>query len=235
MPRRTEHGSVTSKLLWTLVLLAVLLVVVDRVADFVAERTAADRLQASQRLDSRPDVSIGGFPFLTQFANGRYEDVSADAHDVPVGTSRNALNLSTVHLDFRTVTTSRDFSRFHARSANARATVSYADLGKSLGGEVTYAGNGRVEASRTFTVLGQKVRPTISAKPSAANGALSFTGSSINGLDDAPAAVASALNDVFDTSLSLKGIPFHITVTSLTADARGLELVLAGKNLSYSP
>jgi hypothetical protein len=232
--RRAETGSVASKLLWTLVVVAVLLLVADRVADFAAERTAADKLQSSQRLDSQPDVSIGGFPFLTQFANGRYQDVSASAHDVQVGSSGNGLMLSTVHVDFRTVTTSRDFSRFHARSATARATVSYADLGRRLGGTVRYAGDGRIEASRKFTVLGQTVRPTISVQPRAANDALSFAGARINGLADVPPEVTSALQGIFDTELSLKGIPFDITVTSLRADQKGLELTLSGRNLSYT-
>jgi hypothetical protein len=233
--RRDEQGGAVSKLFWFVVLLALLAVVADRVGDYVAERTAANELQSSQRLDSRPDVDIAGFPFLTQFADGRYDHVTASAHDLPVGTSPNALTLSTVRVDFRTVTTSRDFSTFRARSATARATVSYSALSRALGGQVEYAGKGLVKATKRFTVLGETVRPTITVKPSVARDALSFVGPNIGGLENIPPEVTAALNDVFDTDLSLKGIPFDVRVRSLTADRQGLELVLTGKNLRYTP
>lgn len=223
-----------SKLFWSVVVLALIAVGADRVGDYVAERTAANELQSSQRLDSRPDVDIAGFPFLTQFADGRYDHVRASAHDLRVGTSPNALTLSSVRVDFRTVTTSRDFSAFRARSATARATVSYSDLSRALG-QVQYAGKGRVEATKSFTVLGETVRPTITVKPSVASDALSFTDPSIGGLADLPPEVTAALNDIFDTNISLKGIPFDVKVRSLTADQKGLELVLSGKNLRYTP
>jgi hypothetical protein len=231
---RDEQGGAVSKLFWFLVVLALLAVGADRVGNYVAERTAADALQSSQSLDSRPDVTIHGFPFLTQFAAGRYDHVSVDAREVRVGTSQDAVTLSTVHLDFRTVTTSRSFSTFHARSATARATVDYPDLSRSLGGQVGYAGNGRVRASKRFTVLGQSVRPTITVRPSVARDALSFGGASIAGLDSVPPEVDDALQGIFGTDLSLKGIPFDVRVTSLHADRRGLELTLSGKDLSYT-
>ncbi|MEP6814602.1 MAG: DUF2993 domain-containing protein [Marmoricola sp.] len=235
MSTRDEHGGAVSKLLGFVVVLAVLLVVVDRVAVFAAERVAADRLQSSQGLAATPDVAIAGFPFLNQFAAGRYEHVSATAKDVRLGSSTDALTLSRVRLDFRTVTTSKDFSRFHARSATAHATVDYAELSRRLGVKVRYAGAGRVKASKTFTVLGQKINPTISVKPTVANDVLSFTGSSTNGLQGAPRAVTDSLQGIFGTDVSLKGIPFDVKVTSLRVDRRGLELALSGKNLSYSP
>lgn len=109
-----------SKLFWTVVALAILLVVVDRVGDFAAERVAADTLQSSQGLDQPPHVSIEGFPFLHQFVTGRYERVRLSAERVPVGSAPNSLTLSRVRLDFRTVTTSKSFDRFRARRARAR-------------------------------------------------------------------------------------------------------------------
>src|ERR1700712_5607103 len=66
------------------VVLAVLLSVLDRGGDYVAERVAADNLQSSQHLTSRPDVTIHGVPFLTQFVQGDYDHVSVDADGLPV-------------------------------------------------------------------------------------------------------------------------------------------------------
>ena len=79
------------RLLKVLLVLAVLALVVDRVADHVAEQTAAGELQRSQGLASEPDVSITGFPFLNQFASGHYERVIVTAEDVLVGTADTSL------------------------------------------------------------------------------------------------------------------------------------------------
>ena len=103
----------------------VLALVVDRVADYVAEQAAAGELQRSQGLESKPDVSITGFPFLNQFASGHYEQVIVTADDVRVGAADASLTLAKVRLDFRGVTASRDFTSFRAQTATAHATVGY--------------------------------------------------------------------------------------------------------------
>ena len=53
----------------------VLLAVLDQVAVRVVESQLATRAQRSEGLATRPDVSLGGFPFLTQVVSGRYRDV----------------------------------------------------------------------------------------------------------------------------------------------------------------
>lgn len=62
-------------LLITLGVVVALLVVLDQVAVRVVESQLATRAQRSEGLAARPDVSLGGFPFLTQVAAGRYRDV----------------------------------------------------------------------------------------------------------------------------------------------------------------
>lgn len=233
MRTRDEHGSVLSKLAWTLVVLAILLVIIDRAADLAAERIAGRQLQSSESLRSRPDVAIDGFPFLTQFASGRYAHVRVTAHDVPTGTSSSALVLSRVRLDFHTVTSSRDFSRFHARRASAQATVSYASLGRRLGATVSYEGNGRIKAGKKLTVLGQAFSPSITFAPKLAGDVLSFVATSTNGLQGVPPQVGDALRGI-GIDLPLRGLPFQVKVTSLRADRRGLELALSGRNLTYT-
>ena len=54
-------------------------------------------LQTSQGLQQRPDVSIDGIPFLTQFASGHYQHIEVDSQDVRVGSS--ALYLSDLDID----------------------------------------------------------------------------------------------------------------------------------------
>lgn len=62
--------------------LVVLLLVGDRVGAVVAARVIATRLQTAGSLSTRPDVSIRGYPFLTQAVSGRYGRIDLSAHDI---------------------------------------------------------------------------------------------------------------------------------------------------------
>src|SRR5947209_16786383 len=78
-----------------LILLAVIVVVLigaDRIALLVAESQIASRVQKSQDLESHPDVSITGFPFLTQVVGGHYREVDVAVKDV----TRNGLTVDRV-------------------------------------------------------------------------------------------------------------------------------------------
>jgi hypothetical protein len=217
----------------TLLVVVVLLVVADRVSAYVAERAAGNSIESSQHLDSRPDVNIAGFPFLTQLATGKYDKITITANDVPVG-QRVQVHLSALDVVLHTVTVSHGFSRVHSNAATATASIDYADLGRALGVDVGYAGRGRIKAAKTVTAAGRSAHATVVTTPKLVDGALAFGGTSINDASQFGAAVTSELNKVFDLSIPLQGIPFHVRVRSLTVDPKGIQLVLAGRNLSYT-
>lgn len=233
-PPARRCGRGLRALVITLVVLAALLVGADRVGLYIAERAAGDTIQSSQHLGSRPSVDIAGFPFLTQLAAGKSDEITVSAKDVPVGQDPHVLAISQVRVVLHRVSASRDFSSFHADTAEATALVSYAELGHTLGIDIHYAGDGRIKASKQITVLGQSVQAGISAQPRLVNGALAFGATSINGLGELGGGVSSVLNKVFALNIPLHGIPFDIRVQSLRVDARGVQLALTGSNLSYS-
>jgi hypothetical protein len=65
-----------------LAILVVLLVAADRIALLVADSQIADRVQKSQDLAAHPQVSIKGFPFLTQVLGGRYHEVDVSVRNI---------------------------------------------------------------------------------------------------------------------------------------------------------
>ncbi len=65
-----------------LVILVVVLIAADRISLLVAESQIADRVQKSQGLASHPNISIKGFPFLTQVLGGRYHEVDVSVRGV---------------------------------------------------------------------------------------------------------------------------------------------------------
>jgi hypothetical protein len=217
-----------------LVVLVGLLIAADRVGLYIAERTAGDTIQSSQDLKSRPDVTIAGFPFLTQLAAGDFDEITVTAKDVPVGQAVHLLDISTVRVVLHKVTVARDFSSVRAATANAVARISYAELGKTLGIDVSYAGNGRIKATKRVTVAGQTVSASVTTQPTLTNGALSFVATQLNGAGQLGAVASAALNQVFDLAVPLQGIPFKVRVQSLRTDRSGVTIDLTGRDLTYS-
>ncbi len=70
--------------LGSVITLLVLLVVLDRVAVAYANNQAANQIQ-SQGFPTKPDVSIEGFPFLTQVMARNLEDIHISAANVKEG------------------------------------------------------------------------------------------------------------------------------------------------------
>jgi hypothetical protein len=225
---------VARRLLIAAVVIVVLLIAADRIGNYVAERTAADTIETSQHLSSRPQVDIGGFPFLTQLASGKFDQVTITAKDLPVGQDRQLLDVSRLKVVLHKVTVSRDFSRVQAATADATATVSYAELSRTLGVQVGFAGNGRVKASTSVTVAGRTVSASVSARPQLINGALGFGATRINGVGAVGQAVTDALAKVFALDIPLQGLPFKVRVQALRVEASGVFLELTGRDLTYT-
>lgn len=212
----------------------VLLLVTDRVGDYVAERIAGDTIESAQDLNSRPDVDIAGFPFLNQLITGKYDKITVTADDVPVGTAAHRLVVSRVQVVLHALTVSRNFHSVHADSANATATVSYAELSDTLGVQVGYAGGGRIRASKTVTVAGVSARADVTTRPTLSDGALSFSGTAVDDAGSLSASLTSALERIFDIDIPLRGVQFDVRVRGLEVGENGVTLELTGHDLAYS-
>ncbi len=225
------------KLALTLVVLALLVVGLDRGGVLVAERIAGDSLQQSQGLSERPEVSIDGFPFLDQLVEGRYDRVDVSLREVPLtgdaGSAASDLRLARLDVTLRRVRTSRDFTRIDVGRARADALISLADLGRVVGLELVADGDGRLRASRTFTVLGEEVEPSLTIEPAIVDGALSLSEFTVNGAADVTGALSGVLDDLLGVAVPLQGIPFDVRLEGLRVEDDGLHLVLTGSDLSY--
>jgi ABC-type lipoprotein release transport system permease subunit len=80
--RRRRRGPII--FLVTLIVLLVLLVVADRVAVAYADNQFATQIQ-KQGFSSKPHVTIEGFPFLTQVAARRFDNVHITANNEQAG------------------------------------------------------------------------------------------------------------------------------------------------------
>jgi hypothetical protein len=224
-------------LLTGLAVLALVLVAADRIGLVAAERATAATIRNSQGLDSTPSVKVAGFPFLTQLASGHFSQITIKARDVPAGTGPRALTVAAVTVVLHSVHVDRELSSVRADSATASGTLSYPELSQAVGVAVSYdgsvAGVGRVRATGSVTVLGQKITATVSSGLTFSGGALGFTDPKVDGVD-IPSAAVPILAGLFGAPLQLTNLPFGVTVTGVRATPAGITIGLAGADLVYT-
>ncbi|MER5293665.1 DUF2993 domain-containing protein [Streptomyces pharetrae] len=125
-------------LLIVVVILGGLFVAVDRIAVHFAEGEVADRLKAAENLSSTPDVSINGFPFLTQLAGSELDEVEVGMNDYEAAAGDGEkIRIDDLEARMRGVRFSGDYSSATAASATGTATIAYDELLKAAKSEPT--------------------------------------------------------------------------------------------------
>jgi hypothetical protein len=236
-PRRPRR-SPWFGLLVLVTVLAVLLLVADRVALAVAERQIAQKVQSSQGLNRRPSVTIEGFPFLTQVLANHYPTVKLAAQDLTVGSSDRRVGIADLDARLHDVRTVDNFSGATARTADGTAMLSYRELSRALGVTLGYAGGGRVQASNSVEVLGQTITGTASAAVGVAGGdELTFSSVKVGvpqvGIS-VPEQLTKQFTSIFENKLSLRGLPFHLRIQQLIATEDGVRIAATARDLTLS-
>lgn len=168
-------------ILIVVVILGGLFVIADRVAVGFAEDKAADRIKSNEGLASTPDVSIEGFPFLTQVAGGELDDVKIGIKNYEASTGGTSAAASTIRIDdlsaeMHGVVFNGDYSSATANSATGTASIAYDELLKAAKAEPTEVasgvtaqviglsdgGNGKIKVTVEATVLGHKLPQPVS-------------------------------------------------------------------------
>jgi LmeA-like phospholipid-binding len=160
-------------LLVVVVILGGLFVVVDRVAVYFAEGQAADKLKTTENLAETPDVSIKGFPFLTQIASGSLDDIEIGIKDYQAATGEagQTIRIDDLNADMKGVDFSGDFSSATAATATGSAMISYDELLKTAQSDTTQVapgvtarviglsdgGNGKIKVAVEAEILGKKL------------------------------------------------------------------------------
>ncbi|HEY9476143.1 MAG TPA: DUF2993 domain-containing protein [Mycobacteriales bacterium] len=219
------------KLLASLLALAVLLVIVDRVSSAVAAGVLADQIRTEASLGTDPHVTFGGFPFLTQAADGRYHDVRVAVEGVPVGRLRGVAvdaHLHDVHLPLADVV-GRHVGRIPVDQVTGTATVAYPELARAVGSargaridSVSRDGDG-LKVRATASIAGQELTATARASVRVDQGALVVTANRVT-VDNLPgnALGAAALAGQLSFRVPLDGLPFNLRVTDVHVGDHGL-------------
>jgi hypothetical protein len=243
-------------LLAILLVVGAILVVGDRVAASAADREVRARLVAE--LDHRDvgyqslGVQIGGFPFLVEVAQGRYQQVTIDMSEVTLpakqftGGQVDTVGLPQLNVIAHDVTAAtseliKGTASVHAGQVEGTAVVSYASLESLVDfsafhlSEVTFGeSGGKLAATAKVTFAGVTVPVSALADISVVNGAFSV---SLVKVEAASVSAPPAVNDYLaglvqrNVQAKLPPLPFGLTLDRVTVRPEGLAVTATGRDV----
>jgi hypothetical protein len=234
------------RVLVVLVVLAGLGLVVDRAAAWAAQRAVADQVAGelvSRQVDSAPpEVSVGGFPFLTQVAAGEYDQVTLRLRDVGSG----PLRLPVVELTATGVTAPVDAlvgggGSIVAAQIRGEATVGYDQVRALTGREALTFGadGGRVTLRLPVELGGQELTLVGTASVGIAGHAIAVRVDSLG--VEGPAELPQGAQPLVDriaqelsVEVPLPPLPYDLAVESVRPERSGLVVTVRAHDVVLS-
>jgi hypothetical protein len=235
-------------LLIVVVVLGVLFVIVDRVAVTLAEGEVGDRLKSTENLADTPDVSINGFPFLTQLAGGELDDVEVgiDTYEATTGGGGDKVRIDDLTAHMKGVEFSGDYSAATASSATGTATITYDELMKTAKSEPTQVapgvtakvvglsdgGNGKIRVEVEATLFGARL-----PEPVFVLSTVKVEGDTVRVDADALPKVGSVelpesrVRAITDFEQRIEDLPGGIELDKVEAAKDGVEISVKGSNV----
>lgn len=219
-------------LLVTLVVLAVLFVVSDRVANAVAENEMARQMQSSLGLSGKPHVTIEGFPFWTQLVAREFRTVDITASNETVtpssagGASVEVASLNaTLHGMHIHGLKSATIDQF-----NASALITFAAL-ENAGGipsGITLSPAGPDQVKATVNVAGLFSDSAVAQVTRAGPNAINVH------VVDARGIPASVLGNLSGFTVRIPGLPAGVSIQGVSVTQQGILITAAGQNTTLS-
>ncbi|MGW1669607.1 LmeA family phospholipid-binding protein [Streptomyces sp. NPDC002324] len=227
------------------VILGGLFVIADRVAVGFAEDEAAEQLKTSEGLAETPDVSIKGFPFLTQVASGELDDVEVGIEDYEATTGKadESIRIDDLKANMHGVAFSSDYRSATAATATGTATITYDELLKAAKSAPTQilpgataqvvglsdGGKGKVKVDIKVTFLGKSTTyPVLST--------VTVDGDTVKvHADNLPNLVVEAaegqVRSITDFEQKIDGLPGGIKLDKVEAASDGVDITVRGSNV----
>ncbi|MCM3922130.1 DUF2993 domain-containing protein [Frankia sp. AiPs1] len=227
--------------------------VVDRVAVAFAKREMASQIRsgalAGLPCDTPPptvsDVSIGGFPFLTQVLTGSFSDVGMTMTGLPTTgprVERISAHVRGVHVPIFKLATGGD-GTIRIDDMRAAVRMTYADLNAFLRtqpGRVHITpvdGGSRLEITATANIplLGEQQVGGVTTFAVHDNRVMLVPSEiSLRGLFDLTFPLGNLGSYVPQIPIPVGDLPFDLTVTNASTDATGLSLAATASNIKVS-
>ncbi|WP_055700329.1 DUF2993 domain-containing protein [Streptomyces silaceus] len=241
-------------LLVVVVILGGLFVAADRLAVNFAESEAADKLRSGEGLGETPDVSIKGFPFLTQVVGGELDDVEVGIKNYDAKSGSDSIRIADLTAHMKGVKFSGDYSSATAATASGTARVFYDELLKAtesepvklpLGAEgkvvgLSDGGNGKIKVEVEVSKGGAKL-----PKPVHVLSSVRVEGDTIKvhadripkNLDVLGVSIPlpeGMVRDVTDFEQKIDDLPAGIELEKVEAAPDGVDMSVTGTNVSLT-
>lgn len=250
--RRRRRGRVLTAFTVVFLLLAGLFIVADRVASYAAERTIATQVKkelAAREITTpaEPVVGVGGFPFLTQVARGKYDRITIHL-DRPAsqGVALDSLDVTATGVNASTSAIVNGTGTITADDINGLATINWAAVSKLMNA----TGFGGTNATASALPDGQvQVRVPVSISNLSTTIVATGTLTVGNGVahvnivkvttegGDIPQVISNMIGSIkqdLSVDVRIPRLPYDLQVRSVKATPQGLTVTAVAQNVPLS-
>ena len=221
-PRR--RGRKVLILIIVLLVIAGLLFALDRVAAAYTARRIATTLQ-NEGFPVRPNVSVEGFPFLTQLITRHLEGVEVTAARFPVGPVTASIDVHGQNITLDPGYRSGTIAQVRGTGLIPFASLAALPALAAVPGlQITSDGPDKVKLSANLQVL---TASAIARVKQTARNQISLRIVSSSGVP------ASLLAPIRDLILRIPALPLGLTVHSVTVSPRGVVIGVTGNNVKF--
>jgi hypothetical protein len=216
------------------VVLGGVFVAVDRAALYFAESEAEGRVSFAGAETGSTEVSIKGFPFLTQVAGSELDRVDVTVKDVRAGAAGREIRIGEIRARLSQVTLGAGYTSATASRATGTAVISYAALTEAAdeGVTVAYGGDGKVKVSGSVEIplLGETVTRSVLSTVTLVDGdtvkvhADEVPGEGIPGLE-------GLVRKKTDFERKIAGLPEGLKMEKIEVAPDGLEISMTGADI----
>lgn len=217
------------------VVLGGIFVAVDRAAVYFAESEAEGRIQFTGADAGSTDVSIKGFPFLTQVVGSELDQVDVELTGIRTNAAGRTLTISEIRAQLHQVELGAGYTSATASRVTGTAVVSYDDLTKAADEDVTvaYGGDGKVKVTGSVGILGRTVSRSVVSTVTLLDGttvkvhADKVPGEGVPGVE-------RLIRQKTDFERRIGGLPNGMKLQKIEVTPGGLEISVTGTDVSLA-
>ena len=231
--RRGGHG--LRNTIIALLVLIVVLVAVDRLAAFYVQGRIASQIQ-DEGFSSKPDVSIKGFPFLTQVISRHFQDIQITSGKVKAG----PVEIQSIHAQLSNVRLNSGFSGGTVGHLSGAGVIAFGSLSNAIG---SLAGGGQL--GQLIGAAGLTLKPVGSHKVKASidllvtNGSATWRITRVSGTEIKVHLVSSSglpgslLSSIRNISVPIPKLPLGMKIQSVIVTPAGISVRVTGSQVPF--
>lgn len=222
-PRRRRRGcGCGTALLVTLVVLAVAFVIIDQVARHYAQNRIASQI-VSSGFPVKPDVSIKGWPFLTQVLGHEIGQIDLSASNVREST----LDITSIKATATGVHLSSGYNSATIDTINGTGLITFSSLVAATGASGVTISADPSGGPNTAKISAGPLSGTASVTQSGPS-SISVRAQSLNGIP------GSALGQLGDYNINVPHLPAGLTVSGVSVQNQGVSIRISAHDTTLS-